>query len=110
MKPRERGIRQVLGTCLSALIVTLSVAVPVLERADLARGTAFESRHDPVACSPGHDHTLCTQIGAGHALPSRRGLRPGASLFVYAPMGQTLASAFVSSLAEGSPPRGPPLR
>lgn len=88
----------------------LSVVVPVLERADLARGTAFESQHDPGTCSPGHDHTLCTQIGAGHALPSRRGLRPGASLFAYGPMGRTLASAFVSSLAEGNPTRGPPLR
>ena|SRR3990172_6291027 len=108
MKPRERGIRQVLGTCLWALIVTWSVAVPVLERADLARTTAFESRHDPVACSPGHNHTLCTQVGASQALPSRQDLRVGEPTSVRGASVGHLGSVFVPALADGHPTRAPP--
>jgi hypothetical protein len=91
-----------------ALIVTLSVAVPVLERADLARTTAFESRHDPVACSPGHNHTLCTQVGASHAIPSRQDLRVGVSPFVGSTVARRTGAAFVPVLPDGHPTRAPP--
>jgi hypothetical protein len=110
MKLREPRIRQVLGTCLSALMVTLSVAVPVWERADLTRGTALESQHDPTTCAPEHNHTLCTQVGASHALPSRRDLRVGSSLLVYGPQVRPLSASFVPALADGHPTRAPPLR
>ncbi|HKJ02628.1 MAG TPA: hypothetical protein VJ997_09240 [Longimicrobiales bacterium] len=108
MRPKERGVRQVLGTCLSALIVTLSVAVPVLERADLARETAFESHHDPATCSPGHNHTLCTQVGASHALPSRQDLRVPVSPFVGGHLAGDLGAAFVPTLPGGHTTRAPP--
>jgi len=110
MKTREPRIRQVLGTCLAALMVTLSVAVPLLERADLARGTALESQHNPTTCAPAHNHTLCTQVGASHALPSRRDLRVGSSLFVYGPQGRPLGASFLPALVDGHPTRAPPLR
>lgn len=108
MKYRERTVRQVLGTCLWALLVALSVAVPVLERADLGRGTAFESQHDPATCSPGHNHTLCTQVGASHALPSRQDMRVGTSPFVRGRVADHLASVFVTAFADGHPTRAPP--
>lgn len=108
MKPRQRGIRQVLGTCLWALIVTLSVAVPVLERADLGRVNALESQHDPATCSPGHNHTLCTQVGGSHALASRPDLRVGVSPFVRGPVAANLVSVFIAALADGHPTRAPP--
>lgn len=108
MKLRERGIRQVFGTCLSALIVLLSVAVPVLERADLLRETAVESQHHAASCAPGHDHTLCTQVGASHALPSRQDLRVGVTPFVGGSVAGPLASVFVPVLVDGHPTRAPP--
>jgi len=108
MNRRQRGIQRVLGTSLTTLIVALSVAVPVLERADLARETALESQHDPATCSPGHNHTLCTQVGASHALPSRQDLRVGGSPFVGGPVAGHIYSVFVTVLADGHPTRAPP--
>jgi hypothetical protein len=61
---------------LSALMLVLSVAVPLVERADLDHNERWESGHDPSACAPGHDHTICTQVGASLSVPSRGGL-PG---------------------------------
>ena len=46
------------------LMLTLSIAVPVLERADLADEPVVESEHNPAECPPGHDHTICTLVGA----------------------------------------------
>ncbi|HSG07110.1 MAG TPA: hypothetical protein VLA36_02045 [Longimicrobiales bacterium] len=108
MKPRERGTRQVLGTCLSALIVLLSVLVPVLERGDLAQTTTAESRHDPATCSPGHDHILCTQVGANHALPSRQQLRLRLTPFLGGPVAGDAGSVFTPVLEDGHPTRAPP--
>jgi hypothetical protein len=108
MNIRDRGLRQLLGSWLSVLIVALSVAVPVLERADLARTTAFESRHDPGACAPSHNHTLCTQVGASHALPSRQQVRVGIAPYLRGPSIRHLGSAFVSARADGHPTRAPP--
>jgi len=86
----------------------MSVLVPVLERADLAREAAFESQHHAATCSPGHNHTLCTQVGASHALPSRQDLRVGVSPFVGGAVAGHLRSVFVPVLAEGHPTRAPP--
>ena len=108
MKPRVRRIRQVLGTCVSALIVMLSVAVPVLERSDVGRGTAFESQHDPATCAPGHNHTLCTQVGASHALPSRQDLRVAGSPFTDGGTAPDAFSPWVAGFTDGHPTRAPP--
>lgn len=108
MKPRERGIRQVLGTCLSALIVLVSVTVPVLERGDLTQTTTAESRHDPATCSPGHNHVLCTQVGANHALPSRQQLRVRVTPSLGGHVAGDLGSVFTPVLADGHPTRAPP--
>ena len=108
MKLRRRGIRQVFGTCLSALIVALSVAVPVMGRGDLSRGNAVESQHDPVNCAPAHNHTLCTQVGANHALTSRQDLRVGVAPFVGSPVAGELHSAFVPVMVTGHRTRAPP--
>ncbi len=57
-------------------MLVLSVAVPLVERADLDHHERWESAHDPSVCAPAHDHTICTQVGANLSLPSRVGL-PG---------------------------------
>jgi hypothetical protein len=81
MKPRARGTRRAISAWLSALLLVLSVAVPFVERADLDHQQRWESTHEPGACAPAHDHTVCTQVGANLSLPARPGL-PGPVLGV----------------------------
>ena len=61
-------IRKTVSVWLSALLLTLSIAVPALERAEFAHEPAIESEHDPAHCPPAHDHTVCTQVGANLSL------------------------------------------
>lgn len=50
------------------LMLTLSVAVPVLEQGSLFHHPVAESAHTPGECPSGHDHTICTQVGANLAI------------------------------------------
>ena len=61
--------RRAVASPLAALLLTLSVAVPVMERADVSHAPAVESEHQPGTCPAPHDHTVCTQVGANHAAP-----------------------------------------
>ncbi len=70
MNPGGRAIRRVFATLLATLTLVLSVAIPLLERADLSLNPVAESEHDPGSCAPAHDHTICTQVGANVALAS----------------------------------------
>ncbi len=65
----RRPFRRAVASPLAALLLTLSVAVPVMERADFAHAPVVESEHQPGACPAPHDHTVCTQVGANHASP-----------------------------------------
>lgn len=67
---RAEVLTRALVAPLSALIVALSVAVPMMERADLSHAPVVESEHDPGRCAPSHDHTICTQAGANLATPA----------------------------------------
>ncbi|GMV07178.1 MAG: hypothetical protein AMXMBFR53_34530 [Gemmatimonadota bacterium] len=103
-----KGIRRALGGPMSALVVMLSAAVPMLDVADLRTGTTVESQHDPASCAPSHDHTVCTQVGANHALAGRAPVRTPAT-FAHArvPL-RTLRSVLGPVLADGHPTRAPP--
>lgn len=48
----------------------LSIAAPMMARADLPAGQAIEDHHSPDRCPPAHDHSLCVQIGSLHAAPT----------------------------------------
>jgi hypothetical protein len=68
--------RKGISLATSLVILSLSVGIPMLERADLTNTPVAESTHSPVDCPRGHDHTVCTQVGAnlsivvaGHAIP-----------------------------------------
>ena len=50
-------------------MLTLGVVIPVLERAETVNEPVAESEHNPATCPSGHDHTVCTQVGAN--LPAR---------------------------------------
>jgi hypothetical protein len=65
----KRRNRTVVAAPLASLLLTLSVAVPIVERADLTHAPVVESEHQPGSCPAPHDHTVCTQVGANHAAP-----------------------------------------
>jgi hypothetical protein len=66
------SVRRGVSTLLSALLVWATVAAPMLERGTLlGGGRAVESQHDLAECPDGHDHRICTQIGANRALTAQ---------------------------------------
>ncbi len=67
---RRDPVRVGLATALSLLMLTMSVAVPVLERGSLLDHPVVEREHDPGECPSSHDHTVCTQVGANLAFES----------------------------------------
>lgn len=67
MTRSRRVLKAAVSGPLAALLLVLSVAVPVLERADLTHGTVVESEHDPGSCPTPHDHTVCTQVSANQS-------------------------------------------
>jgi hypothetical protein len=86
-----------------------SVVTPLLERDDISHGPTVESEHDPAKCAPRHDHRLCTQVGANHALVTSSHDHRAAHVFVdaAAPIGPRLTPG--KPLLEGPPTRAPPL-
>lgn len=59
-----RSLARVLSGPLAALMLVMSVAAPVYERADFGHELAIESEHDPATCPPAHDHSVCAQVSA----------------------------------------------
>lgn len=105
--PIDRA-RRYISIGMSALMLTLSVAIPLIERADLVTDPVLESEHNPSTCPRAHDHTVCTQVGANLALATRRvecSITTAVATIaarVEAPDGRTVVSI------EGNPSRAPP--
>jgi hypothetical protein len=108
MKPGGKAIGRVFGTLLATLMLALSVAVPLLERADLSLDPVAESAHEPGTCARAHDHTICTQVSANVALTTGPlHPRPPADVSAVLPAdGKPMRLA--GAWAEGHPARGPP--
>jgi len=109
MNTRRDKIRKHLAVGISLFMLVMSVAVPVLERAELFNEPVAESAHDPGECPTGHDHTICTQVGANLSAPAEGHSRGLATSVVRVAL-PTHALAGRSSLFEvGHPSRAPPL-
>lgn len=106
---RHNPIRMSLTVGLSLLMLTLSVAVPVLEQGTLLHQPVVESEHAPGDCPSGHDHTVCTQVGANLAVEGDDVDAPlaGSVLAVEAPCGARTIAARAEDGARRS--RAPPL-
>jgi len=90
-------------------MLSLSVAVPVLERADLVHEPVAESQHAPGSCPSAHDHTVCTQVGANLSATTP-GDEPGLTEILSAISSPVVALRVAQSpLPEGHPSRAPPL-
>jgi hypothetical protein len=48
-----------LGVPLTAVLLALTVALPLMESRDWRGGPVLEAKHDPAHCIQGHDHRLC---------------------------------------------------
>jgi hypothetical protein len=90
-------------------MLMLSVVVPALERAEVENAPVAESSHNPAECPTGHDHTVCTQVGANLSAPSG----DAATAFAFAVTGATTLRRSETVAADafflGHPSRGPPL-
>lgn len=89
-------------------MVCLSVAVPMLERADVSKQTAIEHHHDPSTCPRGHDHTVCTQAGANLALAAARPAPDAGPALTHVEMRVAQVVALARAYADGPPSRAPP--
>ena len=105
MNRKREIVRKHFSAGLAMLMLTLSVAVPLMERGDLVSNSSVESQHDPARCGHTHDHRVCAQVGA--------------NLSVAAPAHQYRLSHVVVRLARPGDPRstihkrllaGPPSR
>jgi len=109
MDIRRKKTRKVFSTGLSLLLLTLSVAVPLLERADLVHEPVVESEHSSEQCPPAHDHTVCTQDIAKLPVASS-GELVAIALVVFDAIATTSThEASSASFPEGHPSRAPPL-
>lgn len=109
MNPIDRRTRRILAPLLGGLLLVTSVAVPLLDRTASGPAAALETEHHAATCVRGHDHTICTQVGAnlpvmdgGHPRPPGERLRR----FLAVP---AIAHAPTRSEADPNPSRAPPL-
>ena len=71
-----KTLRRAIAPAQAALLLSLSVAVPVLDGAERSRGPVLESKHSAGACVVGHDHSVCTQLSSNRVI-SGEGPRHG---------------------------------
>lgn len=60
----SRPFWRIFAPLLAAVCFTSTVVPQLLDAADANHGPVLESKHDAATCPRGHDHTLCTQVGA----------------------------------------------
>ena len=102
-------MRRALAGPLSALVLCLGVVGPVMERGELAHTPVVESQHDPSACAPSHDHTLCAQAGANLPVSSGLELLEGCRPVLAASVSRETRWGPSSGVTRGHPTRAPPI-
>ena len=108
MNPKRGLARKALSAALSALLVALSVAVPLIGRADLDHREQWESHHQHGVCDTGHDHTICTSVGANLSMPATAVAYQPALVVVSTGRSPGLTAAARHGLRLGHPTRAPP--
>ena len=107
---RSRDIaRRTLSLGLAALMLSLSVAIPVLERGELSGTLGIESSHDANRCGHVHDHRICTQLSANLSLASVSYDYVPLQVTLRAPRPYAPSSTHHDTFFEGPPSRAPPL-
>jgi hypothetical protein len=101
-------LRPHVSAALALLLVTLSVAVPMLDRADAGSGVVVESEHHPGTCPPAHDHTVCTQFGGNLPLVSAWSRIPSAATVRTPPLHDDLRLSHTTVSVAANRSRAPP--
>jgi hypothetical protein len=109
MRPIRDLLRQSVSVGIAVLMLGVTVAVPMLERGEMADRPVAESSHAPGTCPRAHDHSVCTQVGANVSAPSdapEQRVTP-ALLASWTPGAAPLVRT--STFDDGHPTRAPPL-
>ena len=108
MNKKGDRIRQSVSLGISLLMLTLSVAVPQLERGEFLHELAVEHEHDPATCPRAHDENVCIEVSVDPSVVSEthdHQLAPVVSVARALDAPQSSAAVFF----EGHPSRAPPL-
>lgn len=109
MKQRNNVIRKALAAWLPALLIVLSVTVPMIDLGDFAHEVAVESEHNSATCPTPHDHTICTQVGANLAIVSGSTVVDHTHTVMRALAPIQAPGSVHSVFLDGHPSRAPPL-
>lgn len=108
MTPQDTLLGRCFATALIALMLTLSAVVPVMDRGEFSSGPVAESEHVAAECFRGHDHSICTQVGANQAVATPDSGRHQLHQ-IHRVVSMTSRPAPVrATLPEGHPSRAPP--
>ena len=109
MRSDMGGMKRALSGPLAAVVLCTGAVAPLLERADLAHEPVVESQHDPAACAPAHDHTLCAQAGLNLPVASGPELADRHPPIVTQRIGDRGRRGVSGTSAPGHPTRAPPI-
>jgi hypothetical protein len=109
MIKRRYLLTRSLSVGLAVLSLTLSIAVPALERGEIVGDLAVESGHDPTRCGHAHDHRICAQVGANLSVVSATHDYRLAHVIVQLAKPIQLGSALLNTFFQGPRSRAPPL-
>jgi len=108
MNRKRDVVRRHFSAGLAVLMLSLSVAVPMLERDGFTADSAVESQHDPARCGHGHDHRICAQVGANLSVTATVQHERLSHGTVRAPLPSAPSSATPKTFLAGPPSRAPP--
>ncbi len=106
MSPTRRALRRTVSPVLAAVMLVMSVAVPMLDR-DRSATPVLESHH-VASCVPGHDHTICVQTSASRAHPTHEARPPLAEILLAERLGDVADGLHGLATSTGYSPRAPP--
>jgi hypothetical protein len=109
MNRKRDVVRKHASAGLAMLMLTLSVAVPIMERGELVADTAVESEHDPARCGHPHDHRVCAQVGANLSLAAPAHEVRLSYVVISLARPDDLQSTVHKRFLAGPPSRAPPL-
>lgn len=93
---------------ITALLLAVSFAVPVLDGPELLGQLVVETQHEPGECPTGHDHSVCTQVGANMSFPGEVAQRAEFDAFTVVRVTVDLGPGATEVFHIGHPSRAPP--
>jgi hypothetical protein len=94
---------------MTLLMLVMSVVVLMVERAGSANEPVAESEHTAGECLSGHDHTICTQVGANLSALTAGHVRELPATVLSVALPTHVPEARSSIFEVGHPSRAPPL-